>query len=74
MYCDNAQKYKPIVASISWSGSSDTKQTLETENSALESAKEKCNSLITSALISRSDFDVQRRDVACKKYRELKGK
>ena len=67
MYCDNSRRYKPTIATIIWSDSTD-----KSSNPNLEAARDKCNSLITKALISRNEFDVERRDEACKKYRIIK--
>lgn len=56
------------IASINWSKNS----TVKSSNLKLETARDKCNSLIFKALISRNEVDVERRDKVCKEYSTLK--
>ncbi|MCU7837212.1 MAG: hypothetical protein KZQ83_18465 [gamma proteobacterium symbiont of Taylorina sp.] len=63
MYCTSAASYQPVVASISESTEKDTE---------LAKAKSKCNSLIMKTMNTRTESDVNKRDAACSKYKEMK--
>ncbi|NOQ79747.1 MAG: hypothetical protein GQ546_10145 [Gammaproteobacteria bacterium] len=63
MYCNAAMNFKPIIASISASNENETE---------LSKAKSKCNSMILQAMNSKSASDISKRDISCKKYKEMR--
>ena len=64
MYCNAAVTYKPTVASIS-SASNKTE---------IQEAKSTCNSATIVAMTNKDYKLIKERDLACKKYRDLKKK
>ena len=64
MYCSSAQKYKPVIASITRASNKRTSEVVL--------ARDKCNSLILQAMNTKSSSDIAKRDIACSKYKRLK--
>jgi hypothetical protein len=65
MYCRAAVSFQPTIASVAWS---------QTEETELDRAKKECSLLTVAALGNPDTEAVKKRDMACRKYVELRPK
>lgn len=64
MYCNAAYSYKPTIANVQWSEA----------RSEIDVARSECNAAIAGALGSRNTALIQKRDLLCAKYKEMKSR